>query len=189
MLTAQSPDPIKARLVVRAIAGDREAFGDLYERHRAAIYRYVFYRVGEATEAEDLTATVFLKAWEALDHYRPGKTPFTAWLYRIAHNLLVDRYRKHKDLEPLEEHPMDPAVESNTEYQVMYNERAAAISRVLAQLEPIHQQVLTLRFINGLSHAETAQVIGRTEGTIRVLQHRALVALRTLLDGKVDDYE
>lgn len=189
MPPSRPPDPSEALLVTRAIAGDREAFGDLYERHRVAIYRYVFYRAGEAGEAEDLTETVFLKAWKALDRYQPSQAPFTAWLYRIAHNLLVDRHRTRTDWAPLEEDYLDSASDSDPELQAVAHEQAAVISRSLTQLDPSYQHVLTLRFVNGLSRAETAQVMGRTDGAIRMLQHRALAALRALLVGKVDDHD
>src|ERR1051325_1346317 len=116
-------DPTEARLVQRAVAGDREAFGDLYERHLAAIYRYIFYRVGEAREAEDLTETVFLKAWQALNGYRPTEAPFAVWLYRIAHNLLVDRHRTRKEVEPLEDYHPDPSRASDPEAQALAHEQ------------------------------------------------------------------
>jgi RNA polymerase sigma-70 factor (ECF subfamily) len=179
-------DPTEVRLVERAIAGDREAFGDLYERHLAAIYRYVFYRVGEAQEAEDLTETVFLKAWQALNGYRPTEAPFVVWLYRIAHNLLVDRHRTRKELEPLEAHHPDSSSASDPEAQAVAREQRRALTSALARLEPLQQQVLTLRFIGGLSHAETAQITGHTEGAVRVIQHRALIVLRQLLARQVD---
>jgi len=176
--------PNDARLVQQAIAGDREAFGDLYELHLDSIYRYIFYRLNDEREAEDLTETVFLKAWEALNRYRPSEIPFAAWLYRIAHNLLVDRHRTHKRLDSLDEHYSDPQTDPET--RALHNVDAAVIVQALTQLDPSHQQVLTLRFINGHSHAETAQIMERSETNVRVLQHRALAALRRLAAGKID---
>ncbi|MFQ5923219.1 MAG: sigma-70 family RNA polymerase sigma factor, partial [Anaerolineales bacterium] len=81
-------------LVSRAVAGEAHAFGRLYESHMDAIYRYIYFRVGEPAQAEDMTEEVFVKAWEALPNYRPTEHPFTSWLYRIAHNLVVDHYRR-----------------------------------------------------------------------------------------------
>ena len=185
MPVPQPPGPTAVELIALAKAGNREAFGDLYERHLTAIYRYVFYRVGDAGEAEDLTETVFVKAWEALDRYRPTEAPFTAWLYRIAHNLLIDAHRTRKPMEPLAEHYPDDA--PNPERAATARERAADVQAALASLEPVQQQVLTLRFIADLSHAETASIVGKTEGAIRVIQHRALALLRTLLAEKVGD--
>ena len=176
--------PNDARLVQQAIAGERDAFGDLYKLHLDSIYRYIFYRVGDEREAEDLTETVFLKAWEALDRYRPSEVPFTAWLYRIAHNLLVDRHRTHKMTDTLDEDHSDPQTDPET--RALRNVDAAVIAQALTQLEPPHQQVLTLRFINGHSHAEAAQIMERSEANVRVLQHRALDALRHSLAGRID---
>jgi RNA polymerase sigma-70 factor (ECF subfamily) len=176
--------PNDAPLVQQAIAGDREAFGDLYEMHLDSIYRYLLYRVSDEREAEDLTETVFLKAWEALDRYQPSAIPFTAWLYRIAHNLLIDRHRAHKMTDTLDEELADPQTDPET--RALRNVDAAVIVQALTQLEPSHQQVLTLRFINGHTHTETAQIMERSEANVRVLQHRALTALRRLAAGKIE---
>jgi RNA polymerase sigma-70 factor (ECF subfamily) len=178
------PDPTDDHLIARAINGDRDAFGDLYERHLSAIYRYVYYRVGEAREAEDVTEMIFLKAWEALERYRPTGAPFRVWLYRIAHNVVVDRYRTRKTADALDEQHPDRAL--HPEAHVERDEGRQALLGALARLDPAHQQVLTLRFMCELSHAETALTMGRSEGAVRVLQHRALAALRALLNGTVD---
>lgn len=175
------PNPADADLVAKAIAGNREAFGDLYEHYLPAIYRYVFYRVGDAGEAEDLTETVFVKAWEALERYRPTEAPFAAWLYRIAHNLVVDRHRAQKPVDPLDEHVVEARLEADPAAQMEAREAANALAQALGQLEPAQQEVLALRFVNGLSHAETATIMGRSAGAVRVLQHRALAALRQWL--------
>src|SRR5512135_1339680 len=95
-MPVKKPGLIQDDLIARARRGDVQAFGELYEHSLDAIYRYIFYRVGEVAEAEDLTETVFLKAWEALDRYEVRDVPFTAWLYRIAHNVIIDRHRTHK---------------------------------------------------------------------------------------------
>ena len=176
---------LEASLVERAQRGDREAFGDLYERHLDAIYRYIFYRVGDQHEAEDLTEVVFLKAWQALPRYRPGESPFTSWLYRIAHNLLVDHARTHKRHALLDDFVSDPAPSPDVHFA--QREQQQALQHALARLNEQHQQVLTLRFISDLSHAETAQVMGRTEAAVRVIQHRALAALRRLLPEGWDE--
>src|SRR5512137_2072325 len=97
--TSQPPEE---DLIARAVQGDADAFGDLYERYLARIYRYTFYRVNDVADAEDLTEVVFLKAWKALGDYRAGVVPFGAWLYRIAHNVIIDRHRTRKETLPLE---------------------------------------------------------------------------------------
>jgi RNA polymerase sigma-70 factor (ECF subfamily) len=169
------------QLLARALAGDAAAFGDLYERYLDAIYHYVFYRVGGREEAEDLTETIFLRAWLALDKNPPREAPFRLWLYRIAHNAIVDYYRKRKDLLGLEAAALIPDPEEGPEASVTRQERADALKRKMQQLKEDHQQVLACRFIAGLSHAETAIIISRTEEAVRALQYRAIVALRNLL--------
>jgi len=180
-------DQAEARLVARALRGDREAFGDLYERHLAGLYRYVFYRVGDAHEAEDVTELIFLKAWQALDRYQPGGAPFRAWLYRIAHNTLVDRARTLHPASDLNDDHADPRLEASPEYVAAQREQQLTVAEALRQLDPAQQQVLTLRFVSELSHAETAKVMNRTEGAVRVLQHRALTALRRLLERRLNE--
>lgn len=189
MPTSPSPDPSESRLVAQAIAGDRDAFGDLYERHVDAIYRYIFYRVGDAGGAEDLTQTVFLKAWEALDRYQPRGIRFTSWLYTIAHNVLVDCHRTRKTTDPLDDDFCRPSRARKPEDQVSEREQSTILADALARLESLHQEVLTLRFINGLSHAETAKIMGRSEGALRVLQYRALAALRLFLARKLKNHD
>jgi RNA polymerase sigma-70 factor (ECF subfamily) len=172
-------------LIARAARHDADAFGDLYERYLALIYRYVFYRVDDVAEAEDLTEQVFLKAWEALEHYQKRKVPFSAWLYRIAHNVIVDRHRTRKETLPLEGQVLRDAT-GGPEDRLDRRETIEAVAHALSQLTPLHRQVLTLRFISGFSHAETARVLERSEEAVRVLQHRALAALRELLDTNVN---
>jgi RNA polymerase sigma-70 factor, ECF subfamily len=186
-----SPPPAvtEAQLVERALGGNREAFGDLYERHLPAIYRYIFYRTGEATEAEDLTETVFLKAWQAFGTYKPSEVAFIGWLYRIAHNLLVDRYRTKRPEARVNDDERDSAHSSNPEAEALRKESTAHLALAVSQLDPLYQEVLALRFISGLSHAETAQIIGRNEGGVRVIQHRALALLRDLMPGELTDHD
>ena len=181
-----SHQPSEEDLISRAVQGDAAAYGDLYERYLALIYRYVFYRVSDVAEAEDLTEQVFLKAWEALGHYQQREAPFSAWLYRIAHNVVADRYRTRKETLPLDGQLLLPDTHSGPEDRLDWRETIEAVAHALSQLTPIHQQVLTLRFISGLSHAETARVLERSEEAVRILQHRALVALRELLAKSVN---
>lgn len=173
-------------LIARAIRGDTESFGSLYELYLDQLYRYFYYRVGDNHEAEDLTETTFLKAWERLQVKSEKLTiyNFRAWIYRIAHNLAIDHYRTKKQhlnldqVEPLKDE--DPAPETSTR-KSLESER---IARAIAQLEPLMQQVIVCRFINQLSHAETAEVLGRNTGYVRVLQYRALKHLRAILGAE-----
>jgi RNA polymerase sigma-70 factor (ECF subfamily) len=164
-------------LVVRAIRRDSAAFGMLYELHLDRMYRYVYYRVGSTSEAEDLTEQVFLKAWEAIDRYEARGAPFAAWLYRLAHNLIVDHYRARRPTTPLDglAGAEEPGKDVIGEVEDLLD--AQEVRTALQRLSPEHQRLVTLRFIEGLSHAEVAQLIGKTEGATRVIQHRALQAL------------
>jgi RNA polymerase sigma-70 factor (ECF subfamily) len=170
-----------AQLLTRALASDAAAFGDLYERYLDAIYHYVFYRVSGREEAEDLTEAIFLRAWQALDENPPREAPFRLWLYRIAHNVIVDYYRKRKDLLTLEAAALIPDPEEGPEASAVRQERADVLKQKMQQLKEDHQQVLACRFVVGLSHAETAVIMSRTEEAVRALQYRAIVALRNLL--------
>jgi RNA polymerase sigma-70 factor (ECF subfamily) len=168
-------------LVARAKQGDKEAFGDLYERHLDEIQRYIYYRVANRFDAEDLTETVFLRAWEALPRLNADHVNLRAWLYRIAHNLVVDYYRSHKtstELAASQAQDDDPPPESQSQIRAEYQRLAEAIR----SLDPSLQQVIVCRFINELSHAETAQVMGIKEEYVRVLQLRALRKLRQWLE-------
>ena len=180
MTRPDQADGSAAELIARAIDGEAAAVGDLYERYLQSIYRYVYYQVKDPVDAEDLTETVFLKAWEALPRARPKASTFRAWLYRIAHNAVVDRYRRRRPTVPL-----DHALEAQDaaplpEQRVEREEEMARLAAVLAQLKPRYRQVILCRFISQLSHAETASVMGTSEGNVRVLQHRALAKMQQL---------
>ena len=180
--------PQEEQIVARALAGDVAAFGDLYERYLDEIYHYVYYRVSSREEAEDLSEMIFLRAWLALDENPPCQVPFRLWLYRIARNAVVDHYRARKEQIGLEAagHIADPI--EGPEEMVAGREDIAELRRAMQQLSDDHQEVLTCRFIAGLSHADTAAVMIRSEQAVRALQYRAIVMLRTLLREKVGSH-
>lgn len=175
-------------LIARAQGGDAAAYGRLYERYLDGIYRYVYYRISDHDEAEDLTESVFLKAWEAMPRFRSNGSSFRAWLYRIARNAVIDRHRTHKVVLPLH-HAVDVrdaqavSLEAATEAQ----QASSQLMANLAQLPTRLQEVILHRFVNELSHAETARVMGLREGHVRVLQHRALVKMRDLMSERSDE--
>ncbi len=177
------------QLLTQAQAGDADAFGELYEQYLDAIYHYVFYRVNYRQEAEDLTEAVFLRAWQAMEKNPPREVPFRLWLYRIAHNVVIDYYRRRKEQVGLEavQHLADP-VEGPEAFTVR-QERANVLRQALQQLKEDHQQVLTCRFIAGLTHAQTAVIMTRTEEAVRALQYRAIISLRKLLIVQGDSHE
>ena len=169
-------------LVSSAIGGDVEAYADLYERYLGRVYSYVYHRVGDGRLAEDLTQRTFLKVWEGLPRFRVGAVPFRLWLYRAARNLLIDHFRTRKPELLL---TFDDSVIADPtprpEDEVITREQWERVRGAIAQLRPEHQEVLLLRFLDGLSHAEVGQVLGLREPTVRVLQHRALKCLLEIL--------
>ena len=169
-------------LVTQAIDGDQRSFAGLYDRYYDRVYRHLYYRVGKAEEAQDLTQQVFLRAWRALGRYQQRNTAFIAWLLTIANNLVIDFYRNNKNLYSLDsaitEWPHPERVEEPAEMHVEY-ERAR---RAMARLRPEQQLVLSMRFVDGLETKEVAAALGKSEGTVRVIQHRALHDLRRLME-------
>lgn len=169
------------QLVEQALDGDSAAFGMLYEHYLDEIYNFVFYRVRSHQEAEDLSEGVFLKAWTALDENPPREVPFRLWLYRIARNTVYDHYRTRKEPLGLEAAMHLPDGSESPEAMVIHWERTEALKDKLQRLNEDYQEVLTCRFVVGLSHSETAVVMDRTEQAVRALQYRAITALRNML--------
>ncbi len=170
-------------LLERAVKGDKQAYGTLYEIYMDEIYRYFYYRLGHVQDAEDMTERTFLKVWKSLDGFELGRASFRTWLYRVAHNLLVDHYRTYKPTDPLPDRPLADGGDG-PEGRVASSELSAELLAGLRQLKPDYQQILTLRFVNDLSHSEAAQIMDRSKGAVRVLQHRALEALRQVLEER-----
>jgi RNA polymerase sigma-70 factor (ECF subfamily) len=167
----------EAALVDRARRGDAEAFGRLYTLHLERIYRYVYYRVGTASEAEDLTEHVFLKAWEAVGRYESRGLPFAAWLYRMAHNAVIDHYRASRPTTSIDESlDLEDEKQSPTD-AVMAGVDRDELRLAILRLNHDQQQVVVMRFVEGMSHAEVAHLLGKSEGAVRVIQHRALQAM------------
>jgi RNA polymerase sigma-70 factor (ECF subfamily) len=177
-------DEFVITLVERAKAGDSAAFADLYSAYVAPIFRYVFTRVRNRQDAEDITQSVFVKAWTALGRYEERGMPFGAWLYRIAHNSTIDHYKKKKDIildepEALEAFPASD--DSDPHEYAKATERARFVERALSLVPETQQEMLTLRFIEGYSTKEIARKTGKSEDAVRQIQSRALRALRNQL--------
>ncbi len=172
-------------LVSKAIDGDADAFGVLYTHHLDAIYRHVYFRVADVHLAEDLTEEVFIRAWTALPKYESQGHRFSSWLYRIAQNLIVDHYRKQSSRPEVEDPEIDDLPDSHSlpEDQVADQQDVESLARAVGRLGDDEQQVIILRFVEGFSHREVADVIGKSEGASRVIQHRALEALAELMEA------
>ena len=174
-----------AALAVRASKGETAAFGLLYDRHVDAIYRYVYYRVRDDAEAEDLTSDVFMRALKAMPRYEPRQA-FLAWLYRIARNAVIDRARRGNrqvSFEDALEHPNADQILDPDE-QILATSDNATVRGALAQLTPLQQEVIVLRFLEGYSTHEIARIVGKREGTVRGIQFRAIGALRQLIPSR-----
>ena len=176
----------EAELAQRASNYDQEAFAVLYSAYVDKIYKYLYYKVGSPQDAEDLCEQVFLKAWEAIGRYTWCGYPFSSWLYRLAHNLVVDHYRTRREVVPLQEmlstgsEPMDldPAD------ALARTLDAAELLEAIVQLTEEQRQVIALKFIEGYDNSEIAQMLGKKEGAIRALQYRALRSLHTILEAE-----
>jgi RNA polymerase sigma-70 factor, ECF subfamily len=173
------------QLLALAQNGEVDAFGELYERYAQSVYRYLYAHLYDQLDAEDLTEEVFLRVWRTLSNYNEQGVPLLAYLFRVARNALVDFYRRSSrsgnqmslDANPISDDKPDPGDIA------MVRMEHQEIRQMLEQLSEDYRNVLILRFLSELSPREIAHVMGRTEGAVRVLQHRALVALRELLDG------
>src|SRR5579885_141357 len=172
-------------LVERAQQGDRDALEELYLIHFDRIYSYLHVSVGNRHDAEDLTTQTFLKMLESIGKFRWQSAPFSAWLFRIAHNLAMDHFRANRRWQPEEEVP-EPDVDESTSAEAGALESIGRKSmlELIEDLSPEQQQVLTLKFVFNFSNAEAATVLGKTEGAIKSLQHRALVSLQKQLEKR-----
>ena len=167
-------------ILVDASDGDQEAFGMLYERYVGKIYNYVYYRTGNQHDAEDLTARVFYRAMRHIVNYQDRGLPFSAWLYRIAHNLVANW---HRDNSRKKEIPLDTTlavkkVSDHPESAVLKSEEHDNLLTLIRTLPADRQQLLILKFVERMPNAEIGEIMGRTEGAIKSLYHRTLLALR-----------
>lgn len=177
-----------ARLVKRAKSGDADAFGQLHDRYAEAIFRFLHARLNNRMDAEDIYGEVFLRAWNSLPRYKDKGLPFSAYLFRIARNLLVDHYRKSNQVKQAAEQN-DEILESweiSPYEKLVSKQEFQELQDSLSLLRDDYRDVLILRFIGGLSPDETAQAMERSSGAIRVLQHRALKALRKQLGVEIE---
>lgn len=175
-------DPSDPHLIQQAQGGDVTAIGTLYDQHHDSIFKYLWLRSGDQQVAEDLTGDVFIRMMSALPNYRSTGVPFRAWLYRIAHNLIVDHFRRANlrttvPLEAIEESERGDDLQVAVDRRLMIER----LQQALSQLDQIQREVVALRFVVGLSLQEVAQVIGRSEAAVKSLQHRGLAALRHTL--------
>jgi RNA polymerase sigma-70 factor (ECF subfamily) len=177
-------DSSEENAIALASQGNQEAFGALYERYVDRIYNYIYYRTGNQFDAEDLTARVFFRAMRHIENYTDRGLPISAWLYRIAHNLVANW---HRDNSRRREVPLDEILlvrpdGEHPEWALLQSEEQERLLRVIRHLPPERQQLLILKFVQHLSNAEIGEVMGRTEGAVKSLYHRTLLSLRDEFD-------
>jgi RNA polymerase sigma-70 factor (ECF subfamily) len=175
-------------LVDRATAGDREAFGELYDRCVRRVFRHVLYMVNDVDLAEDLTEQTFLRALEAIHRYEWRGVPFLAWLLRIARNLYLNDRRVQRNNSSIH-NKWNGGVAASPEFYCEAKLDGEEVWRAVRALDGDQRQVIVLRFMDGLSYADVADVLGKSVGAVRVAQYRALRALRRRLeDGDLGRY-
>jgi RNA polymerase sigma-70 factor (ECF subfamily) len=176
--TGDKPAEVRA-LVERAQRGDRNALEELYLLHFDRIYSYLHLSVGNRHDAEDLTTQTFLKMLEAIGRFRWQAAPFSAWLFRIAHNLAMDHFRAGKRWQPEEDVPEpEGSEESSAEDVALESIGRRSMLELIDTLSHEQQQVLTLKFAFNFSNGEAATILGKSEGAVKSLQHRALASLQ-----------
>lgn len=189
----EAPPVEDDQTLARRAKTDRDAFGLLYERHVTAIYRYVYYRVGSVEDAEDLTARVFARALKHVHNYNDRGVPFTAWLYRIAHNVVANFHRdnsRHPAV-PLDEvdelrshtHESHDGDDSDHDQRIDSERERERLLRAIRLLPEERQHLIVLKFVEQMQNAEIGQIMNRSEGAIKSLYHRTLLQLREVMDG------
>jgi RNA polymerase sigma-70 factor, ECF subfamily len=173
----------------RAIQGDHEAFGKLYEDYVERIFNYVYYRTGNQHDAEDLTARVFFRAMRRIPQYQERGLPVSAWLYRIAHNLVANWHRdrgRRPEISLDEGYTAIPHSE-HPEITLLQLEEQDHLLKIIRDLPPERQQLIILKFVEHMSNSEIGQIMGRTEGAVKSLYHRTLLSLRVEMDTLSED--
>ncbi len=175
----------------QAAQGSEEAFGLLYETYVDRIFNYIYYRTSNIHDAEDLTARVFQRAMKHIANYQDRGVPFSAWLYRIAHNLVANwhRDRSRKKEVSITEKMVLPAKYEHPETTMMRTEKQDALLRLIRTLPPDRQQLLILKFVEGYSNTEIGEIMNRSEGAVKSLYHRTLLALRDQVDDLKEEIE
>lgn len=169
------------RLVEETQKGNAKAFGEIYDLYFLQIHKYVAYRVAHE-QVEDMVANVFVKAWTKIKKYHKGSQPFSSWLFRIAHNSVIDHYRTYRQHYELEERIADDHERMNPQHLVEKSLDGERVHRALKKLDSNYQEVILLKYMNELSNKDIAQVLKTSESNVRTLQFRALKKLRTLLE-------
>ncbi|MCP4421147.1 MAG: sigma-70 family RNA polymerase sigma factor [Chloroflexi bacterium] len=172
--------PIDEKALIERAKEDKEAFGQLYELYVDRIYKYVYYRTGNVADAEDLTAKIFVRAMKHIPRYKDQGVPFSAWLYRIAHNLVANWHRDNsrRKVVALDDITHWHVGDESPEFVTQLMEDKASLLSAIRRLPADRQELLILKYVERLSNAEVGDIMGRSEGAIKSLYHRTLLSLR-----------
>lgn len=175
------------QIVQKAVCGDQQAFTQLFDRYYAPINRYFYFHLSNQQDVDDLTNMVFLKTWQNLQKFKQNKGTFKAWLYRIAHNLLIDFYRRPTYADSVEEIIEIEADIMKPENLIVSRQEIYQLRLALAELDERSRSVIIHRFIAGLDHHETARLLGLSEGNVRVIQLRSLKKIKDFFAEDCDE--
>lgn len=176
-------------ILIQRAKTDPDAFGQLYERYVKRIYNYVYYRTGNAADAEDLTARIFERAIKHIGNYQDQGVPFSAWLYRIAHNLVANwhRDRSRRKIVSIDDVSQWVVTDHGPEFATQLMQDKEALLEAIGRLPADRQELLIFKFVELMSNAEIGAIMGRSEGAIKSLYHRTLLSLREEMIGPDND--
>jgi RNA polymerase sigma-70 factor (ECF subfamily) len=179
--------------LINAAKKDPMEFGKLYEIYITRIYNYIYFRVGDAHDAEDITARVFFRALKSISSYKHMGLPFSAWLYRIAHNLVANHHRDHSRLKEISlESIPDPILPQKHEFPevtLQKKDEANLLLALISDLPPVRQELISLKFMDNLSNAEIGKILRKSEGAVKSLYHRTLLELREKIREELPDLD
>lgn len=175
-------------LIVAAQNGDKEAFAEIYEQFFDQIYKYVFFRTN-GVDSDDIVENIFIKVWINLEKYEKRDVSFSSWLYKIASNTIIDHHRAHRPLSQIDPSIADESEHSQPKKIAEQNVMAEKVRAAVNELREPYRQVVSLKFLSGLTNTEIAEIMGEREGNIRVLQFRALKELKKIMEERGLSYE
>ena len=179
--------------LINAAKKDPMEFGKLYEIYVTRIYNYIYFRVDDAHDAEDITARVFFNALKSISSYKHMGLPFSAWLYRIAHNLVANHHRDHSRLKEISlesiPDPILPQKHEHPETTMQKTDEANLLLALISDLPPVRQELISLKFMDKLSNAEIGKILRKSEGAVKSLYHRTLLELREKIREELPDLE
>ena len=161
---------------------------EVYDEYAPALYRYTYRLLGHQSTAQEIVADTFIRLLTALKNGNGPKKNPSAWLYRVAHNLVVDHYRRSPPLEPVPIDSVQISQPDDKADEVLRQEKAVYVRQALWKLTTLQQQVIVLKFLEGMDNEEVSKTMGKTVGSVKALQHRALTSLRRIMEKENVQY-